>query len=55
MPDVARPATRDIGWKQFTISVLDLVRWPVAVVVIFLLLRVPIEKLLDTVAMAVRS
>ena len=55
MQDDGGSKALDIGWKQFTISLFDLVRWPVAVVVIFFLLRTPLEKLLDAIASAFRG
>lgn len=53
--DIGTPTRQDIGWKQFTIGVFDLIRWPVAVVVIFFLLRTPLERLLDAIATAFRA
>lgn len=52
---IGTPTERDIGWKQFTIGIFDLIRWPIAVVVIFFLLRVPLERLLDAIATAFRA
>jgi hypothetical protein len=53
--DAGTPTGRDIGWKQFTIGIFDLIRWPIAVVVIFFLLRMPLERLLDAMATAFRA
>ncbi|HEU0066665.1 MAG TPA: hypothetical protein VFQ57_05430 [Sphingomonas sp.] len=47
--------TRDIGWKQFAISILDMIRWPAAIVIIVFILRESLEQVLLAIAGAVRG
>ena len=39
-----------MGWKGFTISLIEILRWPVAWVIIFFLLREPIGRLIGAFA-----
>ncbi|SEN61336.1 hypothetical protein SAMN05192583_3151 [Sphingomonas gellani] len=48
-----RPA--DIGWKQFSIGLMDILRWPIAAIVIVLLLRAPLDRVLDAFATMLKS
>lgn len=49
-----RATTLDFGWKKFAVSVVDLLRWPVAFLVVALLLREPISRLIDALAAAIK-
>lgn len=45
----------DIGWRQLAVSTLELIRWPIVVIVTVLLLRQPLEQLVHAIAMAIRT
>ncbi len=45
----------DIGWKQFFISIVEMLRWPAAFIAVVLILRLPVERLLDAIATALRT
>jgi len=45
----------DIGWKQFSIGLMDILRWPIATIIIVLLLRAPLERVLDALATMLKS
>ncbi|HEX8485491.1 hypothetical protein [Sphingomonas sp.] len=47
--------TKDIGWKQFSVSIFDLVRWPAAFVIVMAILREPLSTLINSVSAALRS
>lgn len=52
---VGAPVRSDIGWKQFVIGIFELVRWPIAVVAIVLFLHLPLERLLNSLSLALRD
>lgn len=45
--------TTDIGWKQFTIRVIEALRWPAAAVAIAIILREPLTRLLNGLTTAI--
>lgn len=45
----------DIGWKQFSIKVMDIVRWPAVVLIVAFVMRGPFERLIDAIAVALRG
>lgn len=47
--------TTDIGWKQFAIALVDILRWPIATIIVVLLLRAPLERVLDAFATMLKS
>lgn len=55
MADQIVRTSNDIGWRQFAINVVELIRWPVAFVVIVLLLRIPLTQLLDAIAAGLKG
>lgn len=50
-----RARTGDIGWKQFSIGLLELLRWPAIFVIIVVILHAPVERLLDAITLAMRT
>ena len=38
---------RDIGWRQFFARLVDILRWPAALIAVALIFREPLTRLLD--------
>ena len=49
------PVTKDIGWKQFSVGIFDLVRWPLAIIIIVAIMRAPLTAVFDALAASLRS
>ena len=46
---------RDIGWRQFVIGIIELLRWPAAAIAIVVILRMPLERMLDAMRLAIHG
>lgn len=55
MDDLKTNRPNDIGWKQFAIGIIEMLRWPAAVVLIFFLLRPQLQQLLGALVDALKS
>ena len=54
MDEAREVTTSDIGWKQFALGVLDLIRWPSTVVFVILILRAPLFALLEAITFVIK-
>jgi hypothetical protein len=45
----------DIGWKKFAVSVVDLLRWPAAFLIVAFFIKEPIGKLVEAMASALQN
>lgn len=45
----------DIGWKQFSTNIFELIRWPLVVLVIAIVLQAPVGRLLDAITISLKS
>ena len=57
MSEITPAETRgaDIGWRSFTIRLIEAVRWPAAFVIVVYLLREPIGRFVDAITHGISS
>lgn len=52
MAEASETKAEDIGWKQFAVKIVDLLRWPAAFLIVAFALRVPVARLVEALASA---
>jgi hypothetical protein len=45
----------DIGWKQFSTKLVELIRWPAVFLAVAIILRAPVGRLVDAIALALHN
>jgi hypothetical protein len=52
MTEASETRAEDIGWRQFAIRIVDLLRWPAAFLIVVFSLRGPVTSLVEALASA---